>query len=236
LFLSVCLVAAGLYVIATRTSPLPDAGGAIRIVTWNVTPPPERAVDLDAVASSLMKLGADVIALQGLTDEGQCRRLGDSLGAAWRGEALPGPAGGYLAILAGPRTEILAYHLVPAGADDALALTLRHASGLICRVVCLNAAANVGDTQARGRYVEGILTWCSVRPAALTVLAGPIDVGAETAARLADRFLEVASSPADVTELRVAPKTIDGLRAARVDQASVSGTAGLPLAMDIPAR
>jgi hypothetical protein len=236
LFLSVCLVAAGLYVIATRTSPLPDAGGAMRLVTWNVTPPPERTVDVDAVASSLTELGADVIALQGLTDEGQCRQVADSLGAAWRGETLPGPAGGYLAILAGPRTDILAYHLVPAGADDALALTIRDTSGLVCRVVCLNAAADVGDTQARGRYVEGILTWCSVRPSALTVLAGPIDVDAETGASLADRFLEVASSPADATELRVAPRTINGLRAAQVDQASVSGTASPPLAVDIPAR
>jgi hypothetical protein len=147
---------------------------------------------------------------------------------------LAGPSGPFLAVLAGPETEITAYHLIPTSTGDALALTLRHRTGRVFRLVSLEARAGLRSERNRARYVDGILTWCSTRAAGLTVLAGPTELDAETDSRLEQRFIGVGPAAEGPKELRLEPKSTRVARAARAGQASVAGVDSSPWLVDVP--
>ena len=234
LLASALLVVMGWWYLSSPAGSLNKADGVLRVVTWDVGARDGTAVDTRAIASALASLDADAIALQGLADAGQAGQLASLLGPGWRGETLTGPSGPYLALLAGPQLEIAAYHLIPTSTGDALALTLRHPTGRVFRLVSLEAAAGLGDERSRARYVNGILTWCSTRPAGLTVLAGPMEVDAETDSRLDQRFISVGAMGDGPKELRIEPKSTPVVRAARVGQASVAGVDSTPLLVDVP--
>jgi len=131
-------------------------------------------------------------------------------------------------------TELLPGDRLVLRTGDALALTLRHQTGRVFRLVSLEAAAGLGDERSRARYVNGILTWCSTRPAGLTVLAGPMEVDAETDSRLDQRFIGVGAVAEGPRELRIEPKSTRVVRAARAGQASVAGVDSTPLLVDVP--
>jgi len=229
------LVAGGLY-LAFRSDDGrrldPPAEGTVRVVSWDVRDD-QGVIPAWAIAATLKDLSADLIALQGLTAEEQATELGGRLGDGWRGEALPGIDGRYLAVLVGPRLTVVSYHLVPTSAGDAVALTLCRPQGPPFRVVCLEAGRAAGGRPTRERHLAGVLAWCSAHPAPLIVLAGRIDVGAELRTQLATRFAEVCTSPGITSELRVAPPNAEFARAEFLDQGFVSEVGGRAALADV---
>jgi hypothetical protein len=141
--------------------------------------------------------------------------------------------GRHLALLAGPRLRIVAYHLVPTPAGDALALTLSRQERPSFRVVCLQANRKASERQVLDRYVTGVLSWCAAHPAAVVVLAGGIDVSPEVGARLAERFANVCTSSGSSSALRVSPAGAQVQRAGFVDQGPVAEAGGRAALADV---
>jgi hypothetical protein len=233
---SAFLVAAAWWYLSSRADLPAKADGMLRIVTWNVAAQPGSDADLESVASALAMLDADAVALQGLADEARVERLSADLGAGWRGETLAGPSGTYLAVLAGPSMELISYHLVPTGNGDALGLSLRHLSGRTCRLVSLDAGAGRGDATTRARYIDGVLTWCSVNAESLIVLAGPLEVGNDTTARLSERFSGIGESAGGPHELHVHLDGAEIAQAGRLNHVTAPGIGGSPLLVDLASR
>lgn len=214
----------------------PADAGAARVVSWDLTADDAAGLSSETICSVLAELNADVVCLQGVPGADRVAAIGGRLGSDWKSQALPGPSGRYLVVLAGPRLDAVAYHLIPTPAGDAIALTLRRPGRPAFHVVCLNAAADVGDAETRDRYVRGLLGWCDAHPAALTVLGGQVHVENEARRRLTERFTDACVSAGRSSEIRVAPPaavisqagTVDCAGSADADSALAIADVGLP--------
>jgi hypothetical protein len=138
-------------------------------------------------------------------------------------------------VLAGPRLEIVAYHLVPTAAGDAAALTLRRTGRPTFVVLCLDAAAKAGDSGTRSRYVRGMLGWCDAHPAPLVVLGGKIEVDTATRQLLADRFANTCVAETYASEIRYASATAVNVQAGSVDNMNLSSVPYAPVLTDVAA-
>jgi hypothetical protein len=207
----------------------------IRIVSWSLAPAGETTASAAAVGAVLSWLGADVLCLQGLPDGVLADAIASRLGPDWKPHTLPGPAGQYLAVLAGPRLEIVAYHLAPTAAGDGAAVTLRRPGRPTFVVLCLDAAAEASDSGTRSRYVRGMLEWCDAHPAPLVVLGGKIEVDTATRRLLADRFTDTCVAGTYASEIRCASATAVSARAGSVDNVDLSSVPSAPVLTDVAA-
>jgi hypothetical protein len=234
LALSALLVVLGATFLARRGTEGLDVAaapeGLVRVVSWNLADDAQADQPNGAICNALARLNADVVCLQGVSSADLAGEIGRCLGPEWRSQALPYPDGRHLAVLAGPRLEVVAYHLVPTPAGDAVALTLRRPGRPVFHVVCAEASGRLGDSDARGRYLGGVLGWHDAHPSALTVLAGNIDVDTNTRQRLATRFSEVSVAGAPSSEIRIAPLGVSVSRSATVSYPG-DGNAGSEIAI-----
>ncbi|HUU85735.1 MAG TPA: hypothetical protein VM243_19745 [Phycisphaerae bacterium] len=213
----------------------PAGEGFVRVVSWNMAEEGPAGLSEKAVADLLRESSADAVCLQGLSSDKNAAGIASRLGPDWKVQPVPGPSGRYLVVLAGPRLEVAAYHLVPTPVGDAVALTLRRPGRQSFHVVCVGAAAETGPADPTERYLAAVLAWCDAHPAALTVLAGRVntdaDLGADIRQRLDERFVQVAASEAPAGEIRVGPPTTPVTQggAITVDTAA-GGTATLAVA------
>jgi hypothetical protein len=232
---SLLLVLLGAAYLARRTpgeiDVAPAGQGMARVVSWNPAAEGGAVPSNQAIASLLVALNADTVCLQGLSSAEQAAAIGHHLGRQWKFQTLPDPWGRHLLVAAGPRLEVVAYHLIPTPVGDAVALTLRRPGRPAFHLVCLDAAAQAGDADTRQRYLAGVLGWCDAHSAALTVLAGKLDPGRDLRRHLTERFVEACVSPTRSSEIRVAPPAAVIAQAGTVSQAgSVLAVAdvGLP--------
>ncbi|MCH7813499.1 MAG: hypothetical protein IID40_05705 [Planctomycetes bacterium] len=214
----------GLYLLLRPTVPTPvgpAADGVVRVASWKLPAGlGQRSGRVADIAVVLRELAVDVVAIQGLQDEATVAALGKALGSGWRYEALPGWDGRQLAILAGPKTAIAAYHLVPgrdpvagdavtgdAVTGDAVALTLRCSGSGAFLVVCLDVGGSGRAPDVQRQYLDGVLSWCRDHRVGTIVLAGPTDFGTRANQEVADRLGTLAETISGQSQLRVAPAT-----------------------------
>lgn len=235
----------GLYLLLRPTVPSPvepAADGVVRVASWKLPAGLGQSSDGVAdLAAVLRELAVDVVAIQGLEDEAAVAALGEALGSGWHYEAVAGWDDRQLAILAGPKTTIVAYHLVPgrdpatgdAVTGDVVALTLRSAGSAAFLVVCLDIGGSQRDPDVRRQHLDGVLSWCRSRRIGTIVLAGPIDCGNRADQEIADRLGSLAEAALGQSQLRVAPANAVVAQVPVGPGATASEDGSTPVAVDL---
>jgi hypothetical protein len=182
-------------------SPEPNA---LRVATWDIDAAGAArsgsGEDLaGAVARSLARLSAHVVALSGARDRSQVERVAAGLGSHWTFEAVSANAdgsGACLALLADTRAGPLVQALVqPTSGRQALAFEIGGGTATV-QVVCAQAVGD--DERACSAYLDALFGWCKRRTmhgGRVTVLAGKLCGGADQRNERLQQFQVIRPPP-----------------------------------------
>lgn len=186
---SLILVAAGIVFLYGRSDNAtgPSGGfdeGVLRVASWDLSGiagegnGAEASAAIEDAGSVLARSRANLIALWGLTERDQAKRIAAVLGADWGVVAVARStaASGFLAVLAEPRLPVTTRTLVPmAGPSQSLAVTVTTSRGRVVRLIVSDPderppAKRLGAT-------ESVLQWANARAADVTVIVGSLTLG-----------------------------------------------------------